>query len=132
MRGLVTVFVALLMLHAAGLEAQLRDAWPSTLLLDAATTTVSGAAFKPPSRQRTFQVYGETSSGAGSATVVIEVSNIEAPGTNDWILASTIVLTLSTTRTTDGFASIAPWRNVRARVTAISGTGATVSARMGS
>jgi hypothetical protein len=123
---------ALLMLHAAGLEAQLRDTWPSTLLLDAATTTTSGAAFKPASRQRTFQVYGETSAGAGSATVVIEVSNVETPGANDWIVASTIVLTLGTTRTTDGFASIAPWRNVRARVTAISGTNAAVTARMGS
>jgi len=132
MRGLVTVFVALLMLYAAGLEAQLRDAWPSTLLLDAATTVSSGSAFKPASRDRTFQVYGETTAGAGSATVVIEVSNVESPGANDWIIASTIVLTLGTTRTTDGFASIAPWRNVRARVTAISGTNATVYARMGS
>ena len=131
MTRFVLLFVALL--APAVLEAQgpIRDVWPSTPLLENATTVSSGTRQRPATRNRTFQAYGETSAGAGAATIVIEVSNVEEPGANDWITAGTINLTLATTRTTDGFTMQAAWRNVRARVSAISGTNATVTVRMG-
>lgn len=125
--------VLLLLLGASSAHAQppVRTTYPSTALLTDATTTATGDTQKPANWTRTFQAYGATSAGAGSATIVIEVSNVETPSTNDWITMGTITLTLSTTRSSDGFASTAAWRNVRARITAISGTNATVSVRMG-
>jgi hypothetical protein len=129
----VALALSIALAPAIGL-AQARTQFPSTVMLDAATATSSSANFKPATGVRTFQAYGATSSGAGAATIVIEVSNIEAAvnSTNvDWITAGTITLTLATTRSSDGFTMDAPWRNVRARVTAISGTGAAVSVVMG-
>lgn len=73
---------------------------------------------------RTYQCWGTTSSGSGSAVVVIEVrDHDEAP----WLTIATITLTLGVTATTDGFASSAAWKFTRARVTTLSGTGAKVS-----
>lgn len=76
----------------------------------------------------TFQAFGTTTAGSGAATVVIQVSNDGA----NWIDLGTITLTLGTSATTDGFAALAAWAFVRANVTAISGTGASVSVYMGS
>ena len=96
-----------------------------TTMLDAVIATGAGAAFKlPESRKTSFQASGTTSSGAGAATVAIQVSN---DGEN-WVSAGTITLTLGTSATSDGFAFEANWEQVRANVTAISGTGAAVSA----
>lgn len=92
------------------------------------TATGAGGALKPQRGLRTFQAYGATSASTGSATIVIEVSNIEHPATDaDWITAGTITLTLGVTRTSNGFTTNAPWRNVRARISAISGTNAAVT-----
>jgi hypothetical protein len=44
----------------------------------------------------------------------------------------TISLTLSTAATIDGFSSVVPWKYTRARVSSISGTGASVNAELGS
>lgn len=91
-------------------------------------SAVANAANQPfPTPSRTIQVSGKTTSGAGAATVAIEVSN----NGRVWLTLATITLVLGTTETTDGFASDAPWCFVRANVTAISGTGATVNAEMG-
>lgn len=76
---------------------------------------------------RTFQAVGTTSSGAGACTVALDGSN---DGVN-WINFGSISLTLSTTAATDGGVFSAPWFNVRAYVSAISGTGASVSVYMG-
>ena len=131
MRSLLAL--TLLALLAVPLEAQVRETHKSTELLTDAIATGAGSRVVPLSSHRTFHVYGETTAGAGAATVVIEVSNVLAPATDaDWVTAGTVTLTLGTTRTGDGFASEASWTHVRARVTAISGTGAKVSVRMGS
>lgn len=104
----------------------------SVKMLDAVTATGASARHSPWDDKRTFQARGSTSAGAGSATIKIQVSNVEAPSADtDWIDAGTITLTLSTTVTTDGFAQDASWRHVRANVTAISGTDATVTVWMG-
>jgi hypothetical protein len=98
-----------------------------TTLLSAATATGAGGAIQINDGNRTFQAVGSTTNGAGAATVKIQVSNDAA----NWIDLATISLTLGTTATTDGFASSASWGHVRANVTAISGTGASVSVFMG-
>jgi hypothetical protein len=99
-------------------------------LLTNATTTVTGSVVEPldeTSPSRNIQVSGTTSSGGGSASVVVEVSNDRS----NWMPFGTIALTLSTTSTSDGIVMDARWPFVRARVAAISGTGASVSATMG-
>ena len=77
----------------------------------------------------TFQAYGTTTAGSGSVTVLIQGSN--TTDTNSFITLGTITLTLGTTLTSDGFVSNAPWKYVRANVSAISGTGANVTVLMG-
>ena len=66
--------------------------------------------------------------GAVTATVVIDCSN---DGIN-WNTTALGTISLSgTTSAADGFTTTAPWKYIRARVTAISGTGATVNCLAG-
>lgn len=67
-----------------------------------------------------------TGTGAISATVLIEVSNDEI----HWVTMATFSMS-GTTTVTEGFSSDAPWAFVRAKLTAITGTGAAVSVIMG-
>lgn len=74
-----------------------------------------------------------TGTGAVGSTIVIEVSNEDATGqgtNSNWVTYGTITLS-GTTTATDGFTTASAWRWVRARVSAISGTGATVQVLMG-
>lgn len=75
---------------------------------------------------RTFHAV-EVGTGTVTATVIIEVSNNDA----NWLTLGTITLSATTTAQ-DGFSSAAPWSFVRARVSAITGTGATINVFMGS
>jgi hypothetical protein len=96
-------------------------------MLTNATATGASAAFQVRYANRmTFQASGTTTAGAGAATVKIQVSNDGA----NWLDLGTISLTLSTTSSSDGFAAEAPWQFVRANITAISGTGASVNVQM--
>lgn len=130
--GLIAI-IGLVLTLGTPARAQQRTVFPSTAILTGATAVVAGEAFRPATVFRTFHVYGATTAGAGAATVIVEVSNISPPSAanGDWILLGTVTLTLGTTRTSDGFGSSLPWTHVRARVTAISGTGASVDVRMG-
>lgn len=104
----------------------------SVALLSAAAATGAGPLHSPWGEKQTYQALGRTSSGSGSATIDIEVSDVDAPSAaTDWITAGTITLTLGTTDVSDGFALDAAWRHVRANITALSGTGATVDVWMG-
>lgn len=76
---------------------------------------------------RTFHCNGTTSSGSGAASVDIEVSN----NATDWKWLGTISLTLGTTSTSDAFPAEGAWQFVRGKVTAISGTGASINLIMG-
>ena len=103
------------------------------IILDGATTTGAGNAWhqRDTSAMATynyhsFQAVGNTSASTGAATVLIQVSN---DGTN-YITLGTITLTLGTAKTSDGFAVTVNWEYYRANVSAISGTGATVSVYM--
>ena len=91
------------------------------------TTTVTGNAVYKDSPFSTFQAT-VTGTGAVTATVIIDCSN---DGTN-WCSTPLGTITLSgTTSSSDGFTTQAPWKFVRARVTAISGTSAIVDTLMG-
>lgn len=72
-----------------------------------------------------FQLTGTTSSGGGAATASIEVSN---DGTN-WLPSAlgTLSLTLSTVASSDGFVANTKFLYMRANLSAISGTGASVT-----
>lgn len=93
------------------------------------TTTATGDSVEPWSTNRSYEVYGTTSAGSGSAIVVVEVRNSE---NSSWKTMATVTLTLGTAVTSDGFVSSAAWRYVRARVTTLTGTTATVAANVGS
>ncbi len=104
----------------------------AVVLLAAATATGTGS--DPDNSKdgiicwhsnRTYQAWGTTTGGTGAASIVIEVrDHDEAP----WLTIATVSLTLSTTASSDGFASSAAWKYTRARVATISGTGASVNA----
>lgn len=103
------------------------------ILLNAATATGAGTAWNPKDTsavatyvQHSFQATGYTSTSTGAATVLIQVSN---DGVN-YITLGTITLTLGTSVTSDGFAAANTWEYYRANLSAISGTGATVSVYM--
>jgi hypothetical protein len=94
-------------------------------LIENATTTFTGLTRVGLPAVRTFTA-GVTGTGSVSATVVIEVSAVNGL----WSTFRTITLS-GTTSAVDGFYANAPWPFVRARVTAISGTGATVNVAVG-
>jgi hypothetical protein len=98
----------------------------NTLVLqNAQTATNTGTSYELWGTKWAFQAYGSTSAGSGSATILIQVSNVDTDAA--YITMGTITLTLGTTVTADGFASDAPWKFVRAKVSAISGTNASVN-----
>ena len=98
-----------------------------TTMLSAVIATGVSPRFFTSGQHMSFQAFGQTSAGAGSSTIDPEAS---LDGTNFFSLG-TITLTLSTTTSSDGFAITAPYRFLRANVTAISGTDATVTVLMG-
>lgn len=103
----------------------------SVYLLENVTTTTTGHAERSRSIKKTFHAIGGTDSGTGSATIVVQVSNVNPTNENDWLTAGTITLALNSSGVSDGFIVNAGWIWVRAKVTSISGTGATVSLVMG-
>lgn len=98
-----------------------------TTLLNAATGTGAGTVQANGQHSKAFQVYGTTTAGSGSATVKVQGS---LDGTN-WVDLKSFSLTLGTAQTSDFYESIYPWAKVRGNVTAISGTGASVTLLMG-
>lgn len=103
------------------------------ILSNATAAPTTGTAWHPRDTSslatylfHSFQAVGNTSAGAGASTVLIEVSN---DGTN-FMTLGTITLTLGASATSDGFAVSNTWEYYRAKVTAISGTDATVTVYM--
>lgn len=92
------------------------------------TTTATSADLNPYHTNRTFSAYGSVASGSGSLVVVIEVRNDEI---SPYMTMATISLTLGTALVADGFVSSAAWKYVRARITTLSGTGASVQVDCG-
>lgn len=97
------------------------------LLGTGATGTGAGVAVYKDSPYSTFHGF-VTGTGTVSATISIQVSNDGVT----WCTTPMGTITLSgTTSAADGFTSQAPWKYIRANVTAISGTGATAQVLMG-
>jgi len=96
-------------------------------LLTAATATGAGSAYALNKASKTLQAFGTTTAGSGSATILIQGSN---DGTN-WDTIGTITLTLATTTSSDSFISADRYNRHRANVSAISGTGASVTVMAG-
>ena len=99
--------------------------------VNSATTTVASSPIMKESPWSTFQAI-VTGTGTVGATVVMQGSNETATfnGTKtNWVTINTFTLT-GTTTATDGYTSVSTWRYVRANITAISGTGATVEVIM--
>lgn len=94
-----------------------------TDILVGATTTTTGPWMFKDAPQASFQAT-VTGTGAVTATIVFDVSN---DGVNAVSTALGTITLSGTTSASDGFATSAPWKYVRARVTAISGTNATVN-----
>lgn len=104
----------------------------SVLIMPARATTGGGERHTPWGAELSFQAVGRTTAGVGAATVAIEVSNHPEPSIDGhWMTALEIELVLGTVDTSDGQQIDAAWRHVRAKVTAISGTGANVDVYMG-
>jgi hypothetical protein len=94
-----------------------------TRQLPGGTTTGAKTGEYKDSPYTTYQIT-VAGTGAVSATVLIEVSN---DGTN-WCSTPLGTVSISgTTSATDGFATNASWKWHRANISAISGTGATVT-----
>lgn len=100
-------------------------------LLDAKTAVDVGEAkefLKKEGSAGTFQAIANGTSGAFSATVLVQVSN----DNTNWETAITFALSgTATIADTAGNNINAPWNYVRGNVTAISGTGANVTLIMG-
>lgn len=97
------------------------------------TSAVASSAFFKESAYSVFQAI-LTGTGAITATIVIQGSmeDLTGTGTNsNWVTLGTITLN-GTTVVTDGFSTAAPWRWVRANVTALTGTSAKLQVLMGS
>jgi hypothetical protein len=100
----------------------------SVNILSAATATGAGTAHTPRSNYKTFVATGTTGSGTGAATIDIEASL----DNSNWVVLDTLSLgSLATTVSSDWGYDANAWRYVRAKVTAISGTGASVNVYMG-
>ena len=108
---------------------------PRYLAWSGVTSTTSTGASSPIFKESPYSAFQAIVTGTGTVTgtINIDVTNEDATaqGTkSNWITIGTITLS-GTTTATDGFTTVAPWRYVRANVTAISGTGATVQILMG-
>lgn len=96
-------------------------------LLHGATATGAGSTARKSASLSTSQAKGATTASTGAASIAVQVSNNGA----NWLTLGTISLSLSTSESSDGFSSDAPWAFVRGNVTSISGTDAAVSLLMG-
>lgn len=101
---------------------------PDTLL-SGVTTTGAGAAVNNQSGVKTYQAYGKTTAGAGSAVIAVQGSSDGA----SWDTIGTITLTLTNTaNVSDAFSSDDRYPLIRGNVTTLTGTNAAVTLKAGS
>lgn len=96
-------------------------------ILDGVSEITTGAAHSPVGGSRTFKCSGSTTVGTGSATIIVQSSSDGSL----WIDAATFDISLSTAISSSGFSVDNSWKYVRGKVTAISGTGASVTLWLG-
>lgn len=101
-----------------------------TVLLNAKTAAATSDAIESYEHSEDYTCQATvTGTGAVTATVIVEGSNESATG--NFLTIATITLS-GTTTASDGFVATSSWQFTRARLTAISGTGAAVTVTMGS
>lgn len=93
-------------------------------LIKNAIVTGAGATVITYGDSRVIQVDGATTAGAGAATVLVQARASEDAG---WVTLHTFTLVLSSTLASSAHFSEQPWPLIRLNVTAISGTGASIS-----
>lgn len=91
-------------------------------------TTGAGTSYQLGGTSRSYFAFGSTVSGSGACAMKVQVSNDNIT----FIDLATISLTLSSTVTADGLATLAPWKYARGNIGSISGTGAKCSLIAGS
>ena len=97
------------------------------LLYRETSAGVADEVYLPLGKERTFQVTGFTSAGAGAALVNIEVSN---DGENFLVLHH-FDLALSNTTISDSYYCDEPWKYVRGNIASLSGVDAEITLIMG-
>lgn len=96
-----------------------------TYILSGATTTGAGSTFDSPSADKTYQVYGSTQAGTGTAAVTIEGSN---DGTRwNTVVTTTVAMTSATLAVSAGVTATDRYAYTRANVTTLSGSTPTVT-----
>lgn len=97
-----------------------------TTLLNGVTATGAGQWMQLPGGAKTFHGHMTVTSGAGTATVAIE-------GTNNtgWIAQNLATLSLTDTADQSFTSNYASYLYYRANLTALTGTGAAVTANVG-
>jgi hypothetical protein len=94
-------------------------------LLNSVTTPVTGSSYNVASKEERNFVCSVEGTGAVSATVLLEASN----NNQQWFTLATFSLS-GTDSDADGYVSDDAWQFIRAKVTAVSGTGAAVTMTM--
>ncbi len=108
-------------------NVNLKSGYVHNLIVNEITNATGGWKYKD-SPHATFQATVD-GTGAVTATVTIQVSN---DGVNPVATAAGTIALSGTTSASDGFTTQhAPWKYVRAVLTNVTGTGATVNVTMG-
>jgi len=109
-----------------GTSVRVTSGTVNNILVDASTTTTGNWIYKAAPKAAIQATVAGT--GAVTATVQIEASN---DGINPLTTLVGSITLSGTTSTSDGFTTDSPWKYIRAKVTAISGTSALVDVIMG-
>ena len=104
-----------------------------TLIESATGTSYVGSSVGPDQQggPKSFQAL-HSAAASLSSTIKIEVANTPALPTvaGDWVTLGTISL-VGSSKVTDGFVSLAPWKWYRGNITAASGTSTAISIYVG-
>jgi hypothetical protein len=106
-------FVIALALGAAALAAG------STYVFQNAVATGRSAAIGTPSGPKTFQAWGSTTAGTGTAVITVDCSN---NGGQSWDTLGTVTLVLGTATTSNSFQSQDRCVQISGNVSTLTGT----------
>lgn len=132
-----SILSGLLVAALAG-TADAAPGYPSTgaFAVTVATSAVTGRVLIDPppvmaTTPRSWQVRGKTTTGSGSATATIDGGFDDGAGGILWDTLCTFTLTLSSVAVSGGCRDESSYRYYSLNITAISGTGASLSATAG-
>jgi hypothetical protein len=96
-----------------------------TIMLSGATATGAGSAFDNPQADKTYQAYGSTAAGTGTAALTIEGSN---DGTHwNTVVTTTVAMTSATLAVSAGITATDRYAYSRVNVTTLSGSTPTLT-----